>query len=86
MTNSELKAALLSQEPVILISKRHAMEIPYKCVSAIRYVVGSDGQIQVQAELLDYNDNSVTIARAEDVKSKEDDNANTKAKGKPHTD
>lgn len=67
MTNNELKEALISQKPVVLHSLRHGMTLHYRCVQAIRYVPGKDGKIAVQAELLDYNNGSVTIASAEDI-------------------
>ncbi|MDE7281707.1 MAG: hypothetical protein K2N36_08215 [Ruminiclostridium sp.] len=66
MSNSELKEALLSKCPVIYRSVRHG-EMRYKRIQAIRYVPDKANQIAVHAELLDYNDNSVTIASGKDV-------------------
>lgn len=66
MTNTELKAALQSRKPVILRSSRYG-EMRYKYVNAIRYTLDKDGEIAVQAELLDYNGGSVTIASASEV-------------------
>lgn len=67
MTNNELKEALISKKPVILHSLRHRTKLHYRCVNAIRYILGKDGKIVIQAELLDYNNGSVTIANADDV-------------------
>ena len=66
MTNSELKEALLSKEPVIL---RHPYtgDAEYKCVNAIRYTVGKHGEILVQAELLDKNGGAIVICNAENL-------------------
>ena len=64
MTNSELKEALLSKEPVIL---RHTGDAEYKCVNAIRYTVGKHGEILVQAELLDKNGGAIVICNAENL-------------------
>lgn len=66
MTNAELKAALKSRKPVIFKSARHG-ELKYKRVYAIRYTLDKDDNIIVQAELMDYNNNSITIARASEV-------------------
>lgn len=66
MTNTELKAALQSRKPVILRSKRYG-ELKYKCVNAIRYTLDRAGNIIVQAELLDYNGGSITIANGNEV-------------------
>lgn len=67
MTNEELKAALISQKPVVVRSnKRDALQ-HFKCVTAIRYVLDNNGEIAVQAELLDNNSNSVTITKASEV-------------------
>lgn len=70
MTNTELKAALQSRKPVILDSPRYG-KMRYKCVYAIRYTLDKDGNVIVQAELLDYNGGSITIARASEVFSDE---------------
>ena len=56
MTNEDLRAALLSGEPVT------HKEIVYKCVSAIIYRKSDSGGVRIQAELTDRNNNSVTIA------------------------
>ncbi len=66
MTNTELKAALKSRKPVIYRSARYG-EMRYKCVCAIRYALDRMGKIIVQAELLDYNNNSITIANGDEV-------------------
>lgn len=66
MTNTELKAALKNRKPVVLRSARYG-EIRYKYVNAIRYTLDKDGEIAVQAELLDYNNGSITIAKASEV-------------------
>jgi len=66
VTNTELKAALQSQKPVILRSARYG-ELKYKCVNAIRYTLDRTGSIIVQAELLDYNGGSITIASGNEV-------------------
>lgn len=66
MNNSELKEALLSQCPVIYRSVRYG-ETKYKCVYAIRYTLDKAKQLIIQAELLDYNNNSITIASGKDV-------------------
>lgn len=66
MTNTELKEALLSKKPVVY---HHAYmgDIEYKCVNAIRYIVGASGEILVQAELLDKNGGTIVIAKAADL-------------------
>lgn len=66
MTNAELKAALKSRKPVILKSRRYG-KLEYKCVYAIRYTLDNEGEIIVQAELLDYNNGSITIAKGSEV-------------------
>lgn len=66
MTNTELKAALQSRKPVIYNSKRYG-NMKYKCVNAIRYTLDKTGNIIVQAELLDYNGGSITIASGNEV-------------------
>lgn len=66
MTNEELKAALQSRKPVIYDSPRHG-KIKYKCVYAIRYTLNRTGHIIIQAELLDYNNGSITIADGNEV-------------------
>ena len=66
MTNAELKAALQSRKPVVLRSP-HLGELKYRRVSAIKYTLDSSDNIIVQAELLDYNDHSVTIAKGSEV-------------------
>lgn len=60
MTNEELRDALLSEHPIICNG------IVYSNVSAIIYRKYKDG-IRVQAELLDTNLNSVTIARPDKI-------------------
>ncbi len=66
MTNEELKAALLNRKPVIYRSARYG-ELKYKCVNAIRYTLDRTGHIIIQAELLDYNNGSITIADGNEV-------------------
>lgn len=66
MTNTELKAALQSRKPVIWNSAQHG-KIRYKCVYAIRYTLDREGNGIVQAELMDYNNNSITTVRASEV-------------------
>lgn len=61
MNNEELRAALLSGEPV------QCRDSTYKCVSAIIYRNGGKGSVYIQAELTDKNGNSVTIAAADKV-------------------
>lgn len=61
MTNEELRAALLSCEPVICNG------IVYSRVSAVIYRRNGSGGIRLQAELLDKNANSVTIAAPDRV-------------------
>lgn len=60
MTNAELKAALLSGEPVMRMGMR------YSCVSAIIYRAYR-GEIHITAELRDRCDHSVTIVHAKEV-------------------
>lgn len=66
MTNAELKAALESRKPVIFNSPRYG-KLRYKCVNAIRYTLDRAGKMIVQAELLDYNNGSITIANGSEV-------------------
>ncbi len=66
MTNEELKAALKSRKPVIFRSKRYG-EAKYKRINAIRYTLDKTDNIIIQAELLDYNNNSITIANGKEV-------------------
>lgn len=66
MTNTELKAALKSRKPVIWDSAQHG-KIRYKCVYAIRYTLDKEDNIIVQAELLDYNNGSITVTKASEV-------------------
>lgn len=66
MTNTELKEALKSQKPVIYKSLRYG-NARYKCVYAIRYTLNKKGEFIIQAELLDYNNNSITIVKASEV-------------------
>jgi hypothetical protein len=54
LTGNELKDALLSEEPVIY------GDVEYKCVSGIVYRKDED-KISIQAELMDKNNNSVSI-------------------------
>lgn len=66
MTNEELKAALISRKPVVL-RPNNRDTIHCKCVTAIRYTLDNNGEIVVQAELLDKNSNSVIITKASGV-------------------
>lgn len=66
MTNEELKAALVSRRPVVHCSNRYG-ETRYKRINAIRYTPDKENKIMVSAELLDYNDNSITIAKGSEV-------------------
>lgn len=66
MTNEELKAALKSRCPVVYRSNRYG-DIGYKRINAIRYTLGKGNKIMVSAELLDYNNNSITVARGSEV-------------------
>lgn len=66
MTNAELKAALKSRKPVIYRSARYG-EIHYKCVYAIRYTLDKSDNIIIQAELLDYNNNSISVVNGNEV-------------------
>lgn len=66
MTNAELKAALQSRKPVIWDSAQHG-KIRHKCVYAIRYTLDKEGKVIVQAELLDYNNGSITVTKASEV-------------------
>ncbi len=61
MTNEELKAALFSGCPV----KHNG--IVYKCVSGIIYR-NKGGKLDISAELMDKNLNSVSIVNPERVK------------------
>lgn len=65
MTNTELKEALMSGEPVT------CNDIEYKCVSAIIYR-NEDGKLRIQAELMDRHTNSVSIASPDRVRRKGD--------------
>ena len=75
MTNSELKATLQSRSPVVYRSVRYG-EMRYKRIYAIRYTLDEKDNIIIQAELLDYNDNSITIAKGSEVFL--DENADTR--------
>lgn len=66
MTNEEAKEALQNKTPV------GCGGIEYKRISAIRYHYNDKGKFLVSAELLDKGENSVTIARMEDVELKEE--------------
>lgn len=66
MTNAELKVALQNRKPIILRSARYG-EMRYKYVNAIRYALNASGEIIVQAELLDYSNGSITIAKGSEV-------------------
>lgn len=66
MTNEEIKAALFSRKPVIVRSNKRDT-LRYRCVTAVRYTLDNNGEIAVQAELLDNNSNSVKITKASEV-------------------
>lgn len=66
MTNAELKEALESRKPVVYRSLRYG-ETRYKRVNAIRYTLDEAGNLIIQAELLDYNGGSLTIASGKEV-------------------
>lgn len=66
MTNAELKAALKSRKPVVYRSARYG-EMRYKCVNAIRYTLDKSDNIIIQAELLDYNNNSISVVNGNEV-------------------
>ena len=65
MTNTELKDVLMAGEPVT------CNDIEYKCVSAVIYR-NEGGKLRIQAELLDRNANSVSIASPDKIKRKGD--------------
>lgn len=66
MTNAELKAALQNRSPVVCRSSRYG-EAKYKRIYAIRYTLDKANKVIIQAELLDYNNNSITIANGKEV-------------------
>lgn len=66
MTNEELKAALFSGCPVVADSPLYG-KIEYKCVSAIIYR-NKGGKLDISAELLDKNNNSVSIVNPANIK------------------
>lgn len=66
MTNAELKAAMKSRKPVIYRSARHG-ESRYKRIYAIRYTLDESDNIISQAELLDYNNNSINTVKGSEV-------------------
>lgn len=63
MTSEEIKDALLNKYPVC------ADGIEYKCVTAVIYRE-RDGNIVVSAELLDKNQNSVTVVLLKNIEKK----------------
>ena len=65
MTSEEAKIALQNKSPVVCGG------IEYKRLTAIIYRYSDKGKFLVSAELLDKNENSVTIAQMKDVKIKE---------------
>lgn len=67
MNNEDLRAALLSGEPVIYKG------IIYSCVSAIIYRKNKKGGVYMQVELADKNGNSVTIAAPDRIKRFKED-------------
>ena len=66
MTSDEAKVALRDRTPVVCGG------IEYKRITAITYRYNDKGQFLISAELLDKRENSVTVARMEDVKLKEE--------------
>ncbi|MCI8604965.1 MAG: hypothetical protein HFE79_12620 [Ruminiclostridium sp.] len=66
MTNAELKAAMKSRKPVIYRSARYG-ESRYKRIYAIRYTLDESDNIISQAELLDYNNNSINTVKGSEV-------------------
>ena len=64
MSNSELKEALYSREPVCFLGMQ------YDYVSAVIYCV-CQGELYITVELMDKKSNSVTIAHAEKVERSE---------------
>lgn len=66
MTNAELKDALMNESPVVWRSPVYG-EIRYKCVHAIRYMRGKNGSINILAELMDHNNNSITTVNVREV-------------------
>ena len=76
MTNEEIKAALINRKPVVVRSNKRDT-LRYKCVTAIRYVLDKNGEIAVQAELLDNNSNSVIITKASEVYYNDSETSNS---------
>lgn len=70
MDNAELKAALISGEPVIL-SNADGHEAEYKRITAIVYRATTDGRIKVSAELLDYSNRCVVHCDPKKIRAKE---------------
>ena len=66
MTNAELKTALQNRSPVICRSSRYGEE-RYKRIYAIRYTLDKADKVIIQAELLDYNENSIRTVNASEV-------------------
>lgn len=66
MTNEELKSAFQSRKPVFWDSPQHG-KLRYKRIYAIRYMLDNSNNVIIQAELLDYNDGSITVVRASEV-------------------
>lgn len=67
MNNEDLRAALLSGEPVV------CKGIVYSCVSAIIYRKNKKGGVYMQVELADKNGNSVTIVAPNRIKRFKED-------------
>lgn len=68
MTNEEVKAAFVGQVPVVLEhpSPSALTSITYPCISAVIYRMKPDGSgLWLQVELMDKNNNSVTIVSAD---------------------
>lgn len=66
MTNTELKAAMLAGVPVVHESVRYG-RTRYKRIYGIVYRPGESGKIRISVELLDYNGNSITVVKGEEV-------------------
>jgi hypothetical protein len=70
MTNEELKRALLSGMPIYYKSNSSGEKSGYKCVSAIIYRLDRDNEIYIQAEIQNYNANSVSIVNPKQLSFK----------------
>ena len=66
MTGEEAKKALLAGSPVVFDNPAYG-RIVYAKIKAIRYEKGPRNQIAVSLELLDRNQNSITVAPIKEV-------------------